>query len=107
MHVHVWLCMCVRAHVYYVLCVLQAYRLEPLINEAYASIKPVKVGNASSRPSKASLDHAEGPKTDQMLAAPSGQSGSWMSSLIGAVTNSKKQAPEPKEEKDKVYDVCT
>ena len=76
--------------------VLQAYRLEPLINEAYASIKPVKVDNASSRPSKASLDHAEGPKTDQMLAAPSGQSGSWMSNLLNmALSSSKILQPDP------------
>ena len=85
-----------------VMCVLQAYRLEPLVNEAYASIRPVKIDSSGSKPSKTALDHAEGPKSDQVLATPSGQSGSWMSSLISAVTNPKKQAPESKQDKDKV-----
>ena len=102
--VHVCECACVCMHVHVVVCVvLQVYRLEPLINEAYASIKPVKVDNASSRPSKASLDHVEGPKTDQTLAAQSEQSGSWMSSPIGGV--SKEQVPESKEDNDKVRGV--
>ena len=77
----------------------QAYRLEPLIIEAYASIKPVKVDSAGSKPSKTALDHAKGPKTDEKLTAPSGQSGSWMSSLMSVFTN---PAPEPKQDKDKV-----
>eukprot|EP00731_Ephydatia_muelleri_P020048 Em0012g873a len=81
-----------------------AYRLEPLVNEAYANIRPVKIDSAGSKPSKTALDHAEGPKSDQMLAAPSGQSGSWMSSLINAVTNPKKQAPESKQDKDKLFE---
>ena len=94
-------CVCVCVCV----CDVQAYRLEPLVNEAYANIRPVKIDSAGSKPSKTALDHAEGPKSDQMLAAPSGQSGSWMSSLINAVTNPKKQAPESKQDKDKVV-VC-
>eukprot|EP00731_Ephydatia_muelleri_P019995 Em0012g820a len=77
-----------------------AYRLEPLVNEAYANIRPVKMDSAGSKPSKTALDHAEGPKSDQTLVAPSGQSGSWMSSLINAVTNPKK--PESKQDKDKL-----
>ena len=81
-------------------CDVQAYRLEPLVNEAYANIRPVKMDSAGSKPSKTALDHAEGPKSDQTLVAPSGQSGSWMSSLINAVTNPKK--PESKQDKDKV-----
>ena len=66
-----------------VICVLQAYRLEPLVNEAYASIRPVKIDSSGSKPSKTALDHAEGPKSDQVLAAPSDQEGGWwMSSLM-------------------------
>ena len=104
----VCMCVCVmRVCVCVCVCVwcVQAYRLEPLVNEAYANIRPVKIDSAGSKPSKTALDHAEGPKSDQMLAAPSGQSGSWMSSLINAVTNPKKQAPESKQDKDKVV-VC-
>ena len=68
--------------VYIYICVC-TYRLEPLISEAYASIKPVKVDSAGSKPSKTALDHAEGPKTDEMLAAQSEQIESWtVSSLI-------------------------
>ena len=93
------ICMCCVCMHLCGLCVLQAYRLEPLVNEAYANIRPVKMDSASSKPSKTALDHAEGPKSDQKLASQSGQSGSRMSSLISAVTNSKKQGPEPKQDK--------
>ena len=77
-------------------CDVQAYRLEPLVNEAYANIRPVKMDSAGSKPSKTALDHAEGPKSDQTLAAPSDQEGGWwMSSLISIFPSSKILVPDP------------
>ena len=62
---------------------IQAYRLEPLINPMYAQVKPVKIDSASSKPSKKAKDLAEGPKVPE-AAAPTKESG-WTHSLFSAV----------------------
>ena len=56
--------------------ILQAYRLEPLVNPLYAQIKPVKIGSASSKPSQSALELAEGPKAAEE-AQPNRGSSSW------------------------------
>lgn len=62
---------------------IQAYRLEPLINPLYAQVKPVKIDSASGKMSKKAKDLAEGPKIPE-AAAPAKESG-WTQSLFSAV----------------------
>ena len=76
---------------------LQAYRLEPLINPLYAQIKPVRI-DSGNKISKEAVDHAEGPKTKPPLQTSQGKS--WFSALSifssGTGTSSpKKTSPEP------------
>lgn len=78
-------------------CLLQAYRLEPLINPLYSQIKPVRI-DSSSKISKEAVDHAEG--TRSKPHPPIQQSGgkSWFSSLALFASSSvvsKKTSPEP------------
>ena len=56
----------------------QAYRLEPLVNERYTSIKPVKVDSAGSKPSKDMVDLASGPRTQEQLQP---QTKGWFDTL--------------------------
>ena len=53
----------------------QAYRLEPLVNQLYANVKPVKVDSAGSKHSKDMVDLAEGPRTQEKLQP---QSKGWL-----------------------------
>lgn len=64
----------------------QAYRLEPLVNERYTSIKPVKVDSAGSKPSKDMVDLASGPRTQEQLQP---QTKGWFDTLSQWVTSKK------------------
>ena len=68
------------------LLLLQAYRIEPLINSLYAQIKPVKIDSASSK--RASQDVVDGVRDlrlpeEKPLVSP--QTKSWFSSLVGSI----------------------
>ena len=67
--------------------ILQAYRLEPLINSHYAQVKPVKLCSAKSKISQDMVDHAKGPKpASEKPEQPTGKS--WWSSQLQSVGTS-------------------
>lgn len=67
---------------------LQAYRLEPLINSLYAQVRPVKLDQASSKISQDAVDHAEGPMTDDTMREKHQQQGkSWWSGMKNSIVN--------------------
>ena len=62
--------------------------MEPLINDVYAQVKPVKIDPASSRPSKDMVDLAEGPREENTAAVKK----SWS---FGFFSSAKKTEPPP------------
>lgn len=81
---------------------LQAYRLEPLVNERYTNVKPVKVDSAGSKHSKDMVDLASGPRTQTQLQA---QSKGWFDAISQWVASKKPQSESTdggKSKQDKV-----
>ena len=58
---------------------LQAYRLEPLINSAYERVRPVKIDRCAAGPSDTAQGLACGPRKDADLVEPVKKG--WMSYL--------------------------
>ena len=91
----------------------QAYRIEPLINQLYAQVKPMKIDSAG-KPSQEALDHADGCVGERRTSASAAHAtpvvqskASWfvssLTSLLDKAT-SKKPPPEPGKMPDKVSD---
>ena len=58
---------------------LQAYRLEPLINSAYERIQPVKIDRCAAGPSNTAQELASGPRKETDMVEPVKKG--WMSYL--------------------------
>jgi hypothetical protein len=81
-------CICKRVHNVHHPSDPIAYRLEPLIHDVYAQVKPVRMDSAGSRPTKDMVDLAEGPREEKTPAASKGWS-------FGLFSSSKKTEPAP------------
>lgn len=58
---------------------LQAYRLEPLVNSAYERVRPVRIDRCAAGPSDTAQELASGPRKDSDLVEPVKKG--WMSFL--------------------------
>lgn len=78
-----------------------AYRLEPLVNPLYAKIKPVKLDSASSKPSKESVDLAQGPQEERKPPPPTK---SWSFNPFSSSSKKTESPPQPTKVPDGVLD---
>ena len=62
--------------------------MEPLVNELYAQVRPVKLDSAGSKPSKEAVDLAQGPCEKTPVVSKS-------SSLFSSFFSSSKKTAEP------------
>ena len=70
--------------------------MEPLVNALYAQVKPVKLDSASSKPSKESVDLAQGPYEEKK---PPPVSKGWS---FGIFSKKAEQSPQPAKVPDTV-----
>jgi phospholipase DDHD1 len=89
-----------------------AYRLEPLVNQMYSQVKPVKMDSAGSKPTQKSIDSAGGPRPPEVAPPKTSwwSTQSLISNVLKNVTSNNSSnggaSPEPTKPlpQDKLFD---
>lgn len=73
--------------------------MEPLVNSRYEQIKPVKLDSSGSKPSKESVDLAQGPREEK---EPPPSSKGWSFGIFSSSSKKTEPPPQPAKASDNV-----